>query len=103
MWWVEDGNWRNRKLGKCPEPEDLEENEAESQEIEVRVPVGFPTQIEAFWKSERFKRSLYRTSCEQAQSQTLRFAQKANTTGGGQDSEQREIPCLPLSDSLNSR
>jgi hypothetical protein len=46
--------------------------------------VGFPTQIEAFWKSERFKRPLYRTSCELAQSQTLRFAKKANTSGGGQ-------------------
>ena len=73
MWWIEDGNWE-KVPGKCPEPEALEENEPESPEIEVRVPVGFPTQIEAFWKSERFKNPKYRSFCEILQSQIFQFA-----------------------------
>lgn len=95
MWWVWDENRRSRTPGKCPEPGALEENEAESREIKVRVSVGFPTQIEAFWKSERFKRSLYRTSCELAQSQTLRFAKNANTSGGGRRSNQSKAKFPP--------
>jgi len=88
--WIWDGKREAWSFGKRPETVVFRKKEAESREIKVREPVGFPTQIEAFWKSERLKRPTYRTSCEQAQPQTLRFAKKANTGGGDWRSQQRK-------------
>ena len=85
MWGI--GGWKNRLLGACPGKSVFQGNVAGSRDTAVGVPVAFPTQIEAFWKSERFKRPLYRTPRGRIQPQTLWFAKKANTSGGGQRSE----------------
>ena len=82
MWWR--GYFKNRVFGERSEKSGFREKVVGSREIAVGVPVAFPTQIEAFWKSERFKRSLYRTRRGRIQPQILWFAKKANTSGGGQ-------------------